>query len=104
MDIVSVSAFSATYLWLVHDQGRGEHAVVDPGAAEPVLAAAQSRGWPITQVWNTHWHPDHTGGNLAIKETTGARISGPAAESIPGRDIALSEGDEVRLGGHTGRV
>ena len=30
-----------------------------------------ARGWTIDQVWNTHWHPDHTGGNLAIKEATG---------------------------------
>ena len=55
----------------------------------------ERRGWTITQVWNTHWHPDHTGGNLAIKEATGARVSGPAAENIPGRDVALSEGERV---------
>jgi hydroxyacylglutathione hydrolase len=55
-------------------------------------------------VWNTHWHPDHTGGNLAIKEATGARVSGPASETIPGRDVALKEGDTVRLGEHEGRV
>ena len=54
------------------------------------------RGWTIDQVWNTHWHPDHTGGNLAIKEATGARISGPAGEAIPGRDVALGEGDRSR--------
>ena len=64
----------------------------------------ERRGWTITQVWNTHWHPDHTGGNVAIKEATGARISGPAAETIQGRDVALAEGDEVRLGDHVGRV
>jgi hydroxyacylglutathione hydrolase len=55
-------------------------------------------------VWNTHWHPDHTGGNLAIKQATGARISGPSGESIPGREAALEEGDEIRLGTHVGRV
>ena len=55
-------------------------------------------------MWNTHWHPDHTGGNLAIKAATGARISGPDSENIPGRDTALKEGDEVRLGNHVGRV
>jgi hydroxyacylglutathione hydrolase len=78
--------------------------VVDPGDAAPVLAEADRRGWRITQIWNTHWHPDHTGGNLAIKEATDARLSGPATENIPGRDVALSEGDGVRLGNHGGRV
>lgn len=104
LEIVPVPAFADNYLWLVHDEPSGETAVVDPGDAAPVLAAAAERGWTITQVWNTHWHPDHTGGNLAVKEATGARISGPASENIPGRDVALGEGDEVRLGNHVGRV
>ena len=104
LEIVAVPAFSDNYLWLVHDEASGETAVVDPGDATPVLAEAEQRGWAITQVWNTHWHPDHTGGNRAIKSATGARISGPAVENIPGRDVALSEGDEVRLGEYIGRV
>jgi hydroxyacylglutathione hydrolase len=104
LEIVAVSAFSDNYLWLVHDQESGETAVVDPGDAAPVLAEAERRGWRIDQVWNTHWHPDHTGGNLAIKEATGATISGPASETIPGRDIALEEGDSIRLGDHVGQV
>jgi hydroxyacylglutathione hydrolase len=104
MEIVAVPAFSDNYLWLVHDQASGETAVVDPGDAAPVLAAAATRGWVITQVWNTHWHPDHTGGNLAVKEATGARVSGPSNEAIPGRDVRLKEGDFVRLGDHVGRV
>ena len=104
MEIVAVPAFSDNYLWLVHDEASGETAVVDPGEAAPVLAEVQRRGWTLTQVWNTHWHPDHTGGNLAIKEATGARISGPAGENIAGRVVALKEGGEVRLGRHVGRV
>ena len=104
MEIVAVPAFTDNYLWLVHDEASGETAVVDPGDAGPVLAEAEKRRWTITQVWNTHWHPDHTGGNVAIKEAAGARISGPAGENIPGRDVALSESDEVRLGAHVGRV
>ena len=104
MKVVPVPAFADNYLWLVHDEESGETAVVDPGDAAPVLAEAGRRGWRIGQLWNTHWHPDHTGGNIAIKESTGARISGPESEAIPGRDVALGEGSEVRLGRHVGRV
>jgi hydroxyacylglutathione hydrolase len=104
MEIVPVPAFTDNYIWLVHDGERGETAVVDPGDAAPVLAEAQRRGWTISQIWNTHWHPDHTGGNLALKEATGATVSGPAGGRIPGRDVALAEGGEVRLGDHVGRV
>ena len=104
MEIVAVPAFADNYIWLVHDQASGETAVVDPGDAAPVLAEADRRGWTIGQVWNTHWHRDHTGGNLAIKAATGALVSGPANENIPGRDVALNEGDQIRLGDHVGRV
>jgi len=104
MEIVAVPAFSDNYIWLVHDQASGETAVVDPGDATPALAEAERRGWTIGQVWNTHWHPDHTGGNREVKAATGAIISGPAKETIPGIDVRLSEGDEIRLGEHRGRV
>lgn len=104
LEIVPVPAFADNYVWLVNDPDSDETAVVDPGDPAPVLAEAQRRGWRIAQIWNTHWHPDHTGGNLAIKQATGAVVSGPASETIPGRDIALGEGDTVRLGKHSGRV
>jgi hydroxyacylglutathione hydrolase len=104
LEIVGVPAFSDNYLWLVYDDDSGETAVVDPGDAAPVLAEAKRLGWHISQVWNTHWHRDHTGGNLAVKEATGATISGPASEDIPSRDVALGEGDTIRLGDHVGRV
>ncbi len=104
LEVVPVPAFADNYIWLVHDADSGETAVVDPGDAAPPLAEAERRGWTITQVWNTHWHPDHTGGNTAVKAATGCTVSGPAAESIGSRDIALSEGSELRIGDHLGRV
>jgi hydroxyacylglutathione hydrolase len=100
LDIVRVPALRDNYIWLVHEPSSGETMVVDPAEAAPVLAAAEARGWRITQIWNTHWHPDHTGGNAAIKEATGCTITGPAAEAarIPTLDRQVKEGDRVRLG------
>ena len=65
LDIVAVPAFADNYLWLVHDEASGETAVVDPGDPAPVLAEARRRGWRITKILNTHWHPDHTLGHIA---------------------------------------
>jgi hydroxyacylglutathione hydrolase len=91
---------SDNYIWLVHEPESKETMVVDPAVADPVLAEAAKRGWTITQIWNTHWHPDHTGGNAAIKAATGCRITGPEAERerIPTLDILVKEGDTARLG------
>ncbi len=100
IEIIRIPVLSDNYVWLVHEPESGETMVVDPAVAEPVLAEAEARGWAITQIWNTHWHPDHTGGNAAIKAATGCTITGPAAERerIPTLDVLVKEGDVVRLG------
>lgn len=106
LEVVRIPVLSDNYVWLVHDAASGETMVVDPAVAEPVLEAANARGWTISAIWNTHWHPDHTGGNAAIKAATGATIYGPAAEAakIPTLDVPLAEGDTVKLGAHIATV
>ncbi len=106
LDIVRIPALRDNYIWLVHDPDSGETMVVDPAESVQVLAEAERRGWRITAIWNTHWHPDHTGGNAAIKEATGAPVIAPAAEAakIPTADRLVKEGDTVMLGAHAATV
>jgi len=106
LEIVRIPVLSDNYVWLVHEPVSSETMAVDPAVAEPVLAEAERRGWRITQIWNTHWHPDHTGGNEAIKAATGCIITGPAAEfeRIPTLDMQVGGGDRVRLGHCTADV
>jgi hydroxyacylglutathione hydrolase len=100
LEIVRIPVLSDNYVWLVHEAQSGETLVVDPAVAAPVLAAAEERGWTITQIWNTHWHPDHVGGNAEIKAATGCVITGPADEAarIPTLDVHVRGGDVVQLG------
>lgn len=106
LEIIRIPVLSDNYVWLVHEPESGETMVVDPAVADPVLAEAAKRGWTITQIWNTHWHPDHTGGNAAIKEATGCHITGPEAERerIPTLDTMVKGGDTVALGAVTAEV
>lgn len=106
LEIILIPVLSDNYVWLVYEPDSGETMAVDPAVAEPVLAEADARGWKITQIWNTHWHPDHTGGNAVIKEATGCLITGPAAEKerIPTLDRLVGEGDTVRLGAIEAKV
>jgi hydroxyacylglutathione hydrolase len=100
-----VPAFHDNYVWLF-EYAPGRAAVVDPADAAPVLAAVERLGLAVTHILNTHWHPDHVGGNLTIRQATGCAVWGPAREAdrIPGIDRTLDEGDRVRLGDEAGRV
>ncbi len=99
IEIVPVAVLRDNYVWLLHDPESDETVAVDPSVADPVLEAAAARGWRISQVWNTHWHPDHTGGNDAIRAATGCTITGPAeAEKVSRMDRIVAGGDQARIG------
>lgn len=106
LEVARIPVLQDNYVWLAHEPESDATAVIDPAVAEPVLEAAQARGWTITDIWNTHWHPDHTGGNEIIRNVTGCTITGPAAEAarIPSLQVLVREGDTVRLGATTARV
>ena len=106
IEVVRIPVLSDNYVWLVRESESGEVMVVDPAVAEPVLAKADELGWKITQIWNTHWHPDHTGGNADIKAATGCIITGPEAEyaRIPTLDVQVKGGDIVKLGATSATV
>jgi len=78
----------------------GEALAVDPLDHGKCLRRARERGWEITQVLNTHEHFDHTGGNAALIQSTGAKLlaHANAKESIDGMDRGLAAGDVVRVG------
>lgn len=110
LEVVRIPVLADNYVWLLHDSASEETVVIDPAVAEPVLEAATARGWTIGQIWNTHWHGDHVGGNAAIKAAAeawgGCIITGPAAEAdkIGTLDRTVGEGDHVRIGKHVGTV
>jgi hydroxyacylglutathione hydrolase len=91
---------SDNYGFLLHDPASGETACIDTPDADEYLAQAEARGWRITRIWNTHWHPDHAGGNAAIKAATDCTIVAPAVDApkIAGVDRTVGQGDTVMLG------
>ena len=78
----------------------GEALAVDPLDHEKCLGTAKAKGWTITQVLNTHEHPDHTGGNADVIAVTGAKLLAHknAKDKIDGLDVGLGAGDVVKVG------
>jgi hydroxyacylglutathione hydrolase len=93
------------YGFLLHDPANGETAAIDTPDGAEYLRQAEAKGWRITQIWNTHWHPDHAGGNSAIVEATGATVVAPQeVERLSPIDRLVNHGDTVTLGGQEARV
>ena len=94
MKLIPLPAFSDNYIWLLHDES---HAlVVDPGDAQPVLAALQKFNLQLQAILVTHHHPDHTGGVAALRQATGALVFGPEREAMPEPLTRLSDGARVQ--------
>ena len=111
LDVIRIPVLSDNYVWLIRENTSGDVMVVDPAVADPVLEKAADLGWTITHIWNTHWHPDHTGGNAAIKAACqkaggGCTITGPAAEAerIPTLDVQVRGSDVVTFGATKAQV
>ena len=105
LDVHQFPCLSDNYGFLVHDPDSGETAAIDTPDGAEYLKQAEAMGWRITHIWNTHWHPDHAGGNRAIVEATGAKVIAPQeVDKLSPIDRVVAHRDEVTLGEHTARV
>jgi len=86
--------------YLIACPDTGEALAVDPLDHKKCLAGAKDMGWNITQILNTHEHGDHTGGNRAMIDATGAKLLAHAGAKgkIPGIDVGLTAGDVIKIG------
>jgi hydroxyacylglutathione hydrolase len=106
LEIELVPCLKDNYAYLVFDRAEGVCGVVDASEAEPVKRALEAKGLKLTHILSTHHHPDHVGGNLALKQAFGVKVVGAAKDAarIPGIDVGVNEGDTFRLGSHVARV
>ena len=86
--------------------------VVDTGLAgrsDAVIAAIRKlSNKPLQYIVNTHFHPDHTGGNAAIRQAgttiTGANVTGNLTDAHDGAAILAHENVLNRMSAPTGKV
>ena len=95
MNLLPLPAFSDNYIWLLHNARQA--IVVDPGDAAPVLQALDQLGLELQTILVTHHHADHVGGVAELRQTTGAKVYGPAREKIPQPAQALKHGQQIEV-------
>jgi hydroxyacylglutathione hydrolase len=77
----------------------GEAAVVDPQRdVDQYLEEAERKGLRIRYVVETHLHADFVSGHVELAERTGAQIVFGSAARAEFPHLAVSEGDELRVG------
>jgi len=90
---------SDNYGFLIRDEASGQTACIDTPEAAAILRELEDLGWDLDFILNTHWHPDHAGGNADIKAITGCQIVGPKEVTrIAPLDREVGHGDVVDLG------
>lgn len=106
IEIRLLPVLNDNYIFILHDAACNCTAVVDPALPEPVLDVLKQQGWGLDLILCTHHHGDHTGGTLALKQATGAKVIGARndAARIPGLDIAVGDGDRFEFGSETVEV
>jgi hydroxyacylglutathione hydrolase len=101
LEIALFPCLSDNYGLLLHDPETGATAAIDTPDAREIAAQCAARGWTLTDIWNTHWHPDHTGGNVALKRRYKAHVRGPdRTDPLPAIDVTMRGGDSFNFAGH----
>jgi hydroxyacylglutathione hydrolase len=99
LTVLQFACLDDNYGFLARDEASGLVATIDTPDADAILAKAKGAGWTITHILNTHWHPDHAGGNAAIQAATSAVSIGPAeVERLVPLDQIVTPGETVALG------
>lgn len=98
MRLQALPAFSDNYIWLLESDHGRDAIIVDPGEAEPVLAALEGRPRPHA-ILLTHHHDDHIGGVTALlQHWPDLPVFGPDDPRIPYVNGPVGQGDPVQTG------
>ena len=88
------------YNYFIVCEKTSEAMLIDPFDASVCLEIAQENQWEITRVVNTHEHLDHTMGNQAVIEATGAELFAHhnGHGKIDGVNHWLKSNDKITIG------
>lgn len=102
LTIHRLRALKDNYIHLVVDEERRAAAAVDPGEAGPVEAALARLDLRLEQIWCTHHHFDHVGGNEdLVRRHPGIAVLASAHDfgRVPAQTRKLEDGERFAWAG-----
>ena len=99
MIVITIPILSDNYSYLIIDKNNKTCSAVDPASPKEIIPYLEKKKLHLKNILNTHYHSDHTAGNLDLKKKYKCKIFGPEKEKdqIPGIDVTLKENDTVEL-------
>ncbi|MBZ8118102.1 hydroxyacylglutathione hydrolase [Roseovarius sp. LXJ103] len=106
LELVTIPCLADNYAYLAHDPATGETLAVDVPEAAPIISMLANKGWTLSHVLLTHHHWDHVDGLGDLLAAHPAMVIGAKADAhrLPPLDIAVAEGDRIKIGGEAGHV
>jgi len=92
LEVALFPCLSDNYGFLLHDPETGETAAIDTPDAREIAKQCEARSWTLTEIWNTHWHPDHAGGHVMkhYQEVISSNLQGIALMSSTRRGTQMN--------------
>jgi len=104
--VITVPALKDNYSYILAREGSDRALAIDPSEEAPVAKALAANSLKLDVIVNTHHHPDHVGGNLALARTFSAHVycSTTDLTRVPGATRGLADGEIVGFDGLKFRV
>jgi hydroxyacylglutathione hydrolase len=93
-----IQRHSDNFTYIIADEETKEAAVVDSSYnADEIIKTIKTQKFQLKYIINTHWHSDHTAGNIELQSIFGAKIVANKQSKIH-PDLTVDENDILSVG------
>jgi hydroxyacylglutathione hydrolase len=74
MKVITIPILSDNYSYLIIDKSKRSCSAIDPASPEEIMPYLEKNKLYLKNILNTHYHSDHTGGNLELKKNINVKF------------------------------